>query len=84
MNIFNWFKKKRLRTLEDIDSLSLKEADKLGFANPMLPNIDKILQIQSGEICPKCSGQANIVREIIKMDGMYLRECEVCHERFYK
>jgi len=80
--LFSFFKAKRLRTLRDVDNLTMAEIDKL--LETRLPNIDKINEQQTLKSCQKCDGQLEKFMPETRLDEMMLFECVNCHERCYK
>ena len=80
--LFSFFKRKRLRTLGDVDNLSMDDVDKL-MKSP-LTNIDRIFHEQHENKCRKCNGELEKILPETKMGNVSLYECEDCHERIYK
>ena len=77
--MFNLFKPKRLRTLGEVDSMSLSDAEKL-FDEAVMPTVEELIKPKR---CGKCDGElVAIVPEVILV-GLILKECSVCHERCY-
>lgn len=78
--MFKIFKHKRLRTLGEVDSLSLEDASKL-FDDSPLPNIDNLLLPVT--TCKLCKGELVVVVPEMKLGELTLKECSACRERFY-
>jgi hypothetical protein len=84
MKFNNPFKKKRLRTLGDLDENSLETVDKIlseSLSSPM-PKLDEILE--NYKLCPKCQSDLFVLNPKITMGELILCECSVCKERIYK
>lgn len=78
--MFRFFRPRRLRTLGEVDDMSLEDASKL-FADSPLPNIDNLLLPVT--TCKLCSGELVVVVPELKMGELILKECSACRERFY-
>jgi hypothetical protein len=78
--MFKLFKPRRLRTLAEVDSMSLEDASKL-FEDSPLPNIDNLLLPVT--TCKLCQGELVVVVPELRMGELILKECSACRERFY-
>ena len=78
MSIFSFFKKKRERTLVDLDKLNLGNVDREVFKNYELENLD------IKPFCPNCkSDNLTEVYPRVEMAGKVLHTCLDCQERCY-
>ena len=84
MKFKNPFKKKRLRTLGDLDENSLETVDKIlsESLSSQMPKLDEILE--KDRLCPKFKSDLVVLNPKITMGDLILCECSNCKERIYK
>ena len=79
---------KRLRTIGEIDTMSLEEADsQLSNNEPVvetnsMPNIEAI--ISRYKTCKKCDGTLNVIEPERMLGNKRLMQCSNCGDREYK